>query len=537
MSRSKLIKAFSVVLFLFVVYSAKAQQTFIPLQQEYSRLIEREAIKQNLAIHSSLKPYLQSEVAEQFSYDSLLAGRYSNTSRKEHSWILRKLYQEHLLQYKDSTTGLYADLLMDFTFGKELGQGYLFTNTRGAQVQGNLGKHFSFYTAFYENQSKLPDYLDKNVKERGVVPGQGKARSNGEGFDYAIPYGYISYTPNKTFNIQFGQDKNFLGDGYRSLILSDYAYSYPFLKINTRFWKIKYTNLWTQYMDISKGFQGSSYPKKYAAYQYLSFLPTPELNVSIFQSLIWAADSTGNGAFEPAFLNPIIFMNSLNFNMGSPANSMMGLNIRYNLFRQFSFYGQFVLDDFNVGKLKQGNGFFQQKFGYQMGLKAFDIFGLSNLYAQVEYNTVRPYVYAHKIPSLNNTHYNEPLAHPLGANFKELIAIGSYRYRRFSLDAKLNYAAYGADATINEHNGKNIFLSDYDAPNGELSFGNYTGQGTKTKLYHFSSSLNYLMNPHTGLKVEAGFAYRKEASAIVNTNTQLFYFGVKTNLRNRYYDF
>ena len=61
--------------------------------------------------------------------------------------------------------------------------------------------------------------------------GRGKAKSFKEGgFDYPVAEAYLSYTPNEFFNFQFGNGKNFIGDGYRSFFLSDVASPYPFLK-------------------------------------------------------------------------------------------------------------------------------------------------------------------------------------------------------------------------------------------------------------------------------------------------------------------
>ena len=79
-------------------------------------------------------------------------------------------------------------------------------------------------------------------------------------------------TPNKHFNFQFGTGKNFIGDGYRSLFLSDVASPYPYFKINTSFWKIKYTNLWMSMQDVrSELTVDGAYKKKFMAIHYLSW--------------------------------------------------------------------------------------------------------------------------------------------------------------------------------------------------------------------------------------------------------------------------
>jgi hypothetical protein len=45
---------------------------------------------------------------------------------------------------------------------------------------------------------------------------------------------------------------NFIGDGYRSLLLSDNSFNYPYLKIVAKFWHINYMVLYSQMMDINR---------------------------------------------------------------------------------------------------------------------------------------------------------------------------------------------------------------------------------------------------------------------------------------------
>ena len=49
-----------------------------------------------------------------------------------------------------------------------------------------------------------------------------------ETFDFSQAVGGPGYRLNEHFDFLLATDKNFLGDGYRSLLLSDNAYSYPF---------------------------------------------------------------------------------------------------------------------------------------------------------------------------------------------------------------------------------------------------------------------------------------------------------------------
>ena len=60
---------------------------------------------------------------------------------------------------------------------------------------------------------------------------------------------------------------------------------------------------------------------------------------------------------------------------------------------------------------------------FRRGIKYINAFNLRNFDLQLETNIVRPYTYQHNDSIDNYSHYNQPLAHPLGANFAEVIAI------------------------------------------------------------------------------------------------------------------
>ena len=81
---------------------------------------------------------------------------------------------------------------------------------------------------------------------------------------------YVSYRSDKFFSVQFGHGKHFIGDGYRSLFLSDNSFNYPYLMIQTDLGKIQYTNLYAEFKDInyfrthgSDNKDQIGYPKKY----------------------------------------------------------------------------------------------------------------------------------------------------------------------------------------------------------------------------------------------------------------------------------
>ena len=84
------------------------------------------------------------------------------------------------------------------------------------------------------------------------------------------------------------------------------------------------------------------------------------------------------------------------------------------------------LDEFASESVVSGNGSYQNKSGYQLGIKVQNAFNVPNLFLQAEYNRVRPYTYSHNTVVLNYGNSNQALAHPWGASFYEAIFIARY---------------------------------------------------------------------------------------------------------------
>ncbi|MFD2148193.1 hypothetical protein [Mucilaginibacter antarcticus] len=124
----------------------------------------------------------------------------------------------------------------------------------------------------------------------------------------------------------------------------------------------------------------------------------------------------------------------------------------------------------------------------------------------VEYNGALPFTYSETTYITNYTHNGEPLAHPFGANFKEVVAMLNYSYKRFDFSGQLNYGHYGLDLT-NQYFGKDIFI-----PYTQTAklYANYIGQGLTTDMTFGEFKVAYLLNPKYNLRVELGGLYRQE---------------------------
>lgn len=488
-------------------------------------------------IHTSIKPYNSFELKP--FYDSLIQSLKIDTDFATNKWIGRKLLNEPFLSISHSDYEIYVNPLFELNYGADDNwpNRNPYTNTRGIQIQGRILKSLHFYTDYHENQLVLPRYLQNFADENDVVFGRGRFKDfkGGPGKDFGFATGMFSFQPNKIFNFQLGHGKHFIGEGYRSLLLSDNAFNYPYLKITANFWKIKYWVLYTRMNDINNFYPDQSFLNKYSTFHFLSVNLTKRLNVGIFETVVYA-DESGNRGYDANFFNPIIFFRPIEFAAGSRSgNVIFGANLKYKITDKIHAYGQFVLDEFNTSRISQGDGWWGNKFGYQLGIKSFNTI-IQGLTLQTELNSVRPYTYTH-VTTLNSySHYNQALAHPLGANFLESITSVGYQRKRYFGELRVVYSKQGLDeGDVNW--GGDIFIPNTTR---EQEFDNEILQGSEVNKTIIDLKVGYIINPSYNLRFEVGVLSRNLDGFIQDGDfqkTNYFFAGLSTRLYNYYSDF
>ncbi|MBL0098561.1 MAG: hypothetical protein IPP46_20320 [Bacteroidetes bacterium] len=551
-------KRYSFIILLLLAASGilKGQNAFLPLSNQVEQYFTKEMNHVGNGLHSSFKPFLRRDAVDAMlfitdtvpaskrqisdygrQYDSLISIPLNPSKKFNTTLVGRKLFSDHLLEVEDEDYRIYLDPVFDFTGGMDLeNDDSYYYNTRGVWVNGSIGKKFGFNATFYENLSSFPAYLDSTVRKTRIVPGQGRVKKfDDTSFDYAFSTGSINFQLNRHFTFEFGQDRHFIGDGYRSLLLSDNAFHYPYFKIITDVWKIRYVNLFMELRDLTRDYLNDQSPfdKKYASMHYLDINIGKRASIGIFETVIWHADSGGARGFDMGYLNPFIFLRPVEFSINSPDNVLMGINAKFMINSRNLLYGQLMLDEFLLENVKSGKGWWANKQGIQAGFKSFDVLGVKNLYLQGEMNYVRPYTYQHRDVLGSYSHHRAPLAHPLGANFWEAVGIVRYNYKRWHLDAKISLAEVGYD-TAGRNYGQNVFLSYNDR---ESEFGNEVGQGLKTTIMWVDLNINFLINPVYRMNLFANIAMRSSKQRDETINALLVQGGIRTSLFNRYYDF
>jgi hypothetical protein len=547
-----------------------SQGTYIPLGSQTYNYIDRFEIKTGLinGLHTSNKPYDRKMIMDyigkvdtgdieidltkmdekniQYIYkDNFEFDLDENIERRDRA-VLGFMYKHpaHLLSVEVPHFKACINPAVYVRVGNEFSDNnFKFFNSKGFELRGQIDNWVGFYAQFTSEQGRFPNYINQYVADNRVVPRAGywKEYKNG-GYDYFLAKGYVTFTPSKHIHFQFGYDNNFIGDGIRSMFLSDFTNNYMFLKINTNVWKFNYQNIFAEltkyYGHGSDGLLG----KKYMAMHHLSFNATKWLNIGIFESVVFSRENH----FELQYLNPLIFYRSIEQALGSPDNAFIGFDIKANFAKHFQIYSQLLLDEFNFSKefsapgkgkfygLFHPNKWWGNKFAAQLGIKYIDAFGIDHLDIQLEGNVSRPYTFSHTDTITSWTHYNQPLAHPLGANFTEIIAEIKYQpIQQLFLSSRFIYNKLGENTRT--QNWGNNPLRPYSTFINE--FGNYIGQGVQAKQYYLDFLATY--EPWHNIFIDLNYIYRKKNSEDNTRDMQTHFLnvGLRWSLPYRRYEF
>ncbi|MBP6455325.1 MAG: hypothetical protein KA275_01245 [Chitinophagaceae bacterium] len=415
----------------------------------------------------------------------------------------------------------------------------LFVNTKGAEVRASIGKKVSFYSRMTDNQERGPSQFQRYITSRGAVPGgvtylkPFKKDKPGLAQDYILANGYVDVEAVKNMmNISFGYDRFQNGNGYRSLLLSDFGSNYLFAKINTRVWKLNYQNLFMELTPQFKKGADALLPKKYMAQHHLSFNAAKWLNIGFFETVVFHRKDH----FEFQYMNPIIFYRAIEQSLGSPDNALLGMDFKINTTRKVQLYGQVMLDEFKFSELKKG-GWWANKFALQGGIKIADPLGIENMLVQFEGNIIRPFTYSYDDSLAEYSHYNQSLAHPLGANLAEAIFIVQYKPNTktyLSLESFYNLQGRDSSTTGKSFGGNILKSSSLRNSSNNIKLFN----GFKSGIFYANANLAYEIKPN--IFFDLGLLARSENASIANNpsdNSIYVYTGLRLNANRRKYNY
>lgn len=511
-------------------------QLYLPQSDYYINEVDRILITDSVTSnfynsHLSIRPILDKRTATKVLYQS---------DGKFYYWITQKLFKENFIIFKGEGFWCSIDPIIDLEMGSDLALDSLqrmYWNTRGLRVQAKFLEKIAFTSSFYENQAIVPfyqaNYFDnhgeffpngdttKYIQNNATVPGYSRTKpfKQKNGYDFTNAEGTLSYVPNKFVNIQLGNGNQFIGNGYRSLLLSDYSSNYPFGKIETNLFngRVQYNIIYAVHQNLYRIIEyttpEATFERKIGTYHYLDIAINKNIEIGLFEGTHWKrSDSLGTVSTNPLFLNPIIGGNTLIKGFEAKGfYAILGLNLTARIGKQ-RLYSQLVVDKAKIA-------------GFQIGIKTYNLL-TPQLDVGVEYNQVKLNTYLSGEKRYNYSHYNLPLAHPFVAGFNELLINVSYQYKRFFVKNQLTYAKrIQNDSTAV---GNNILQPKRNAP---TSF----NQNVFT-LYN-QLEIGYRFNKHYNLEAVLGHLYRNKTQPTPNPVTNYTYIGIRTRLKNKTLNF
>ncbi|MEO5642438.1 MAG: hypothetical protein ABIQ40_16805 [Bacteroidia bacterium] len=540
------------VCFLFLFSQQVFAQHTLPLDHDAPD--GADTIVNYARLHSAVKPALDIDV-----YSQLIAGKdrldgagspletapmYSRLTWNNYY----KKRTESIDYFLPATkTAFLIRPIYDLNVGYDLKtKSTVLTTVGGIIFDADYKQKIGIEARFAAGTTAFPIYLDSITRSSSTIPGWGDRAYETSPGKYSFQHfsGNIIYRPSKVFNLQVGRDKHFWGDGYRSLFLSDIGAAMPYIKQTTTIWKLQYTSLvtWMQDWTNSTG-QAKDFRSKFGTFHYLSFNAAKWLNLGLFESVIWQGnDPNRQRGFDPNYLNPLIFFRPVEYSLGSSDNAMLGASFKIRFNANNFLYAQVLLDEFYLKEILARNGWWANKQGYQLGYKCFNFGQVKNLFMQTEINIVRPYTYSHGSSQQSYSNAGMPLAHPLGANFAEMLGMLSYSNKGFTITGKLVGARYGLD-TAGRNYGQNIFLSyttrTSTVPNRPLErdFNHKLFDGVGTNIFYAELRTSYKFNTAFPLRIELLAGARAENNLLGSKKSAYVQLGLTLPLWRTYRDF
>ncbi len=477
--------------------------------------------------------------------DPLTACKLITIDTPRHTGLFNGKTRPMLWQYHSNDLNFTVIPIINFTYSKGNNSYSQHEDLRGLKIQGDLDKKLIFGVSFYENSALLPYWVDSIARKHSFVPqeGLGVPYPNGT-WDVSSTEAWLQYLCSPHFSVIGGYGRQFIGYGYRSLLLGDGISNYPYLRLDWHSGPWRYEVSYNQFLNpgyqIPFAYGSATFQRKNSVIHYLSFTTGKNFEIGLFEQILWvASDSNYNRGTELQYLNPIIFLHQVGYAIGSPDNDLIGGQATYKIGKNTRIYSQLAIDDFSISQTISHHELnLTDKYAFQLGVSKNKLFNQDGLNTRLEWNTARPFIYGHRDISLNYTQGDQSLADPLGANFHEFIFQLSYKKNKmYGLFEQL-YAIQGKDEP-GFLSGQNLWGGEANVP----FYGDYTLQGRKCNLSYTSLTAGYILNKANELSIElsAIFRYYKEASDItdpaLSQKQVIVQLAIKSLFISRYQDY
>lgn len=564
--RSSLRLTLSLLIFIAsysIPFFSFAQGSYIPYDRDYYHRIERYEIlqgKSNPFFNTGYKPQRRDHVAKYLDSlaqdSSVIQSRVDQFNLKyltQDNWefveqetelskkpFLKALYKRpgDFAYYNSDEFDIHVNPVLYINGGIETDNVRNPNRlTRGVAIRGSIDKKVGFYTYLTSSEGFFPSWVKNYAEYNGAVPGEGFWKEyETDGYSYFSALGHVNFHLTKHIEAQVGHDRNFVGEGYRSFLLSDFSNPYMFVKLNTKVWKFQLTNLWTQmtadvFYNRGRPTDGK-YPQKYFSFHRLGLNVGKKLNLGFYESVM-------TDKIDFNYFNPFVFFRWVEQQQGSPDKVMLGIDYKWLVYPGMELYGQFALDEFVFEEFFgiSGKGSKRNKYGVQLGYKYINVFGVSNLDFQFEWNQARPYTFQEKVDYQSYSNWRTPLTHPRGANFREFVGIIRYQpIPKLNLTLTGMYQLFGTDENAETNWGGDVLKNRLEgSPTG--LYDNFIGQGVENKVVQSNLNASYMLKHNFFIDATHTFRRRTAENLESPEVNQLVQLGIRWNFLRPDYNY
>lgn len=368
--------------------------------------------------------------------------------------------RKDLYEYHDSIATVFVDGIVTANYQGRAGDSSqrVALASIGGSVRGTIGGDFAYYALATNGQliggslalAEQNPRLGSNYK-LAYVTGENKF------FDFSEGYGLYD---NGWLSLELGRETTLMGTGYLDrLVLSGAAPPMDIVKLNLQYGGVKY-----QFIHGSRVF----FPLDSAGVRNVdstvpAFVAMHRLEFDFLKRFRFGFNEMtmyGNQGIQVAYMNPFVFMKSVENSLQNVDKSMLGFDLEYHPVDNISAFAEILISDFSADT--RGTGAENNKTGYHGGIFYANPFGLDNVNVILEYEKLSPYMYDSRTDVDDYTNREIPLGASIPSNSDQLSLQGQWRpMHNLGLIGTISYFRHGANL--------------YDSTGALLPNGNYGG--------------------------------------------------------------
>ena len=308
-------------------------------------------------------------------------------------------------------------------------------------------ENISIKLDFYNNR-----FYNIDGKPSNFLPNQGYSwfknvdfqNPKNKEYDFDVSNLLIEYSHNN-FIYYFGKFNSKWGPGKSSLILSNKSPSFP--KLGFKFLISKNLNfeyfhaeLKTSIIDsmnldfFQNGGGRTPFKKRKLAAHKLDFNPTPNLNISLIEMVIYSREA------DMHYLLPFIPFWSIQHYLGDTDNILMSANFKYMLSSDNHIYGALLIDEWTPAITFEKRN--RNWFGYQLGFKSNNIYFNQDSF-RIEYTWTDHRIYRHRYEINDFYNHDYPLGFWGGPHAQEFYSNYSFKLNEIFFNLTYSNAKRG----------------------------------------------------------------------------------------------